>query len=128
MCQKATGSPFAALSKVPNEAFAWTRGQPAAFRSSTAAERHYCRDCGTPLTFRFLDGEGIEVTTASLDDPAPWPPVLAFGTESRLPWIHLLSGDTLPHAQPSQPSSGKREIVSRQHPDHETPPTWQPQA
>src|SRR5262245_14243337 len=56
MCQKAVGGPFAALAKVRNEAFAWTRGQPGAFRSSSAAERHFCRDCGTPLTFRFLDG------------------------------------------------------------------------
>lgn len=128
MCQKAVGGPFAALAKVPNAAFAWTRGQPASFRSSTVAERHFCPACGTPLTFRFLDGDGIEVTTASLDDPSPWPPILAFGTESRLPWTDRLAGDTLPHAVPSQPASGPRRIVSRQHPDHDTPATWRPPA
>jgi len=126
MCQKAVGGPFAALAKVPDSAFAWTRGQPAAFRSSTAAERHFCRDCGTPLTFHYLDGDGIEVTTASLDDPAAWPPTMVFGTESRLPWIAILAGDTLPLGMPSQPATGPRTIVSRQHPDRETPRGWQP--
>ncbi len=70
MCQKAVGGPFAALSKVKWANFAWTRGQPASFQSSSAAERHFCAACGTSLTFHFLVGDEIEVTTGSLDSPA----------------------------------------------------------
>jgi hypothetical protein len=96
MCQKAVGGPFAALSKVPMSRFAWTRGEPAAFRSSSAAERHFCAACGTPLTFHFLDGDAIEVTTGSLDTPAIVPPTKNFGAESRLPWIDRVAPGLLP--------------------------------
>jgi hypothetical protein len=116
MCQKAVGGPFAALAKVPLSRFAWTRGEPAAFRSSNTAQRHFCAACGTPLTFHYLDGEAIEVTTGSLDTPALAPATKNFGTASRLPWIGL----TLPGALPEVPPDTRRVIVSRQHPDHDT--------
>ncbi len=115
MCQKAVGGPFAALSKVPLSRFAWTRGEPASFRSSSAAERHFCAACGTPLTFHFLDGDNIEVTIGSLDTPELAPATKVFGAASRLSWIGLVA----PGALAEIPPSGKREIVSRQHPDHE---------
>jgi hypothetical protein len=115
MCQKAVGGPFAALSKVVTGRFFWTRGEPASFRSSDAAERHFCAACGTPLTFHYLDSETIEVTTGTLDTPALAPPTKNFGTASRLPWIGLL----LPGVLPEVPPDG-RAVVSRQHPDHET--------
>src|ERR1700712_1369555 len=73
MCQKAVGGPFAALSKVPLAQFAWTRGTPGKFQSSSAAERHFCAACGTPLSFHYLDSDAIEVTTGSLDLPARLP-------------------------------------------------------
>ena len=120
MCQKAVGGPFAALSKVRIESFAWTRGQPGAFQSSSAAERHFCPACGTPLTFHFLDGTHIEVTTGSLDAPAGLPPTKAFGVESRLPWLDLLAPGRLPESRTQDIAT--RTVVSRQHPDGETPP------
>src|ERR1700712_5518182 len=79
MCQKAVGGPFAALSKVKRGSFAWTRGQPASFQSSSTAQRHFCTACGTPLTFQSLGGDAIEVTTGSLDAPAAAPPTKNFG-------------------------------------------------
>ena len=117
MCQKAVGGPFAALCKVSNACFAWTLGEAASFQSSSVAERHFCAACGTPLTFRFLDGDSIEVTTGSLDDPASVPPTVNFGTESRLPWIDLLTPGRLPDA----PTAATRVVVSYQHPDHDAP-------
>src|SRR5271156_3596465 len=60
MCQKAVGGPFAALSKVKTINLTWTRGEPARFQSSSAAERHFCAACGTPLTFHYLEGDAIE--------------------------------------------------------------------
>jgi hypothetical protein len=119
MCQKAVGGPFAALSKVPMAHFAWTRGQPATFQSSSAAERHFCAACGTPLTFHFLDGDAIEVTTGSLDTPGQMPITNNFGVEARLPWIGLLAPGQLPEV--STVDHATRVVVSRQHPDHDTP-------
>jgi hypothetical protein len=118
MCQKAVGGPFAALSKVPIAQFAWTRGQPASFQSSSAAERHFCAACGTPLTFHYLDGDAIEVTTGSLDQPALVPATKNFGVETRLPWIDRLIPGRLPEVTTMDHST--RVVVSLQHPDHDT--------
>jgi hypothetical protein len=121
MCQKAVGGPFAALCKVPLSCFAWTLGEAARFQSSSVAERHFCASCGTPLTFHFLDGDAIEVTTGTLDDPASVPPIKNFGTESRLPWIdHLMPGH-MPDIPTNESSSATRVVVSYQHPDHDAP-------
>jgi len=126
MCQKATGGLFAALAKIDKADLAWTRGQPAAFRSSRAACRDFCAGCGTPLTFRFLDAPHMEVAIGSLDRAELAPPRLNFGVESRLPWIADLVPGRLPDRQTSQPDAASRDLRSRQHPDHDTPPDWQP--
>ena len=120
MCQKAVGGPFAAFCKVKTGCFAWTRGNPSSFRSSSAAERHFCAACGTPLTFHYLNGDSIEVTTGSLDQPAELPPTINYGVEARLPWIGLAVPGHLPDTPTSESGSATRVIVSRQHPDHAT--------
>ena len=67
MCQKAVAGPFVSLADVRHEDFAWTRGKPASFRSSTIAERDFCAACGTPLSYRQIGGPHIELTTGSFD-------------------------------------------------------------
>jgi hypothetical protein len=128
MCQKATGGPFAALAKLEKADLAWTRGKPATFRSSPAACRDFCAACGTPLAFRYLDAGHMEVTIGSLDHPELAPPSANFGVESRLPWIADLLPGRLPEKQTSEIAAVTRDLRSRQHPDHETPPDWQPPA
>jgi hypothetical protein len=86
MCQKAVGNLFMAVAGVPLDRFAWTTGEPALFRSSSAAERGFCRDCGTPLTFRYLAKDRISVTLGSLDEPAKAKPTKQHSIESRMPW------------------------------------------
>ena len=71
MCQKAFGNYFAPLTGVPNADLVWTRGAPGVFKSSEAVERGFCRDCGTPLTFRYVARDRISVSIGSLDEPAP---------------------------------------------------------
>jgi len=60
MCQKAVGGPFAALAPVRLKDFAWTRGKPGVFQSSSIALREFCPSCGTPLTFRYAESEGAQ--------------------------------------------------------------------
>ena len=80
------------------EHLAWTRGAPAIFRSSSLAERGFCKDCGTPLTYAF-DGTGrISVTINSLDDPETMPPTKQYGVESKVTWFDAV------HALPAQRS------------------------
>jgi hypothetical protein len=114
MCQKAVGGLFAALSKVKIGDFAWTQGTPGAFRSSSLGERHFCSACGTPLTFHYIDGEAIEVTLGSLDEPVRVPIVRNFCVESRIPWIDRLMPGAMPEARPSRTG-----LTSFQGPDGE---------
>ena len=62
MCQKAMGNLFSASASVPRKEFAWTAGAPATWQSSQIAERGFCQQCGTPLSFRYLTGEQISVS------------------------------------------------------------------
>jgi hypothetical protein len=119
MCQKASGAPFASFADSDRENFTWTRGEPAAFRSSSIAERDFCRDCGTPLSFRRIDGPRIEIMTGAFDRPDRVIPTQQFGTESRLGWVvgvaNLPSQTTLQNYGPDKLGG----IVSNQHPDHD---------
>jgi len=117
MCQRATGGLFSASAGVPLAQFAWTRGEPAVFRSSSVAERGYCHDCGTPLFFRYLAKDRIDVSIGSLDDPAAAKPVSQVGVESRMPWwreLFDLPGTT---TQEHPPPGGLAAVQSYQHRD-----------
>jgi hypothetical protein len=119
MCQKASGGAFMAFSRVRKESFAWTRGTPASFRSSSLVERHFCSACGTPLTYNMVEGRNISVTACSLDDPRVLRPVRQFGIECTLPWTFSL--EALPGRRIEEfvtPDLAAR-FVSYQHPDHD---------
>ena len=92
MCQRAMGNVFAPLARVKMVDFGWTRGAPKVFASSTVAERGFCADCGTPLTFRYVATPNISVAIGSLDHPEAVNPEMHYGTESRVPWLKLADG------------------------------------
>jgi hypothetical protein len=126
MCQKAVGGPFVALALVHRNELTWTRGEPAEFRSSSIARRLFCADCGTPLAYVGDEKGDLELTTGSFDQPDRVVPTRATGTESRLPWLDQLAtlpGQTTTELYANRP---KREIVSLQHPDRDTPANWSP--
>lgn len=91
MCQKATGGFFAPFMGVPTAELKWTKGEPRFFRSSAIAERSFCPECGTPLTFGYVDKPKISVSIGSLDDPAAVKPTFQYGIESRVPWFSELA-------------------------------------
>ena len=126
MCQKAVGGPFVPLAPVRLADFAWTRGAPASFLSSSEAARDFCAACGTPLTFRYLDSPWIDVTIGSLDEPERAPPVPQYGTESRLAWFASMPGLPAASTGESMPEERQRRLVCYQHPDHDTPIEWRP--
>lgn len=120
MCQKATGAPFGIFAVVGLDAFAWTRGQPARFASSSRAERLFCAACGTPIAFAPTDLPVMEVMVGTLDDPRPFGPTYEVGCESKLVWSAGLS--TLPGRTTAVNMGADRAaaVVSHQHPDHDT--------
>lgn len=116
MCQKAFGSFFAPL--VDCGEVDWTRGSPKIFASSSVADRGFCADCGTPLSYETKFG--ISLAIGAFDDPDAVPvegQVLtgdrcaAFDGLASLPasddlddeWTEMLSG-----------------MTNHQHPDHDT--------
>lgn len=117
MCQKAAGAPFMAFAELPLADLVWTRQQPSWFRSSQAAERGFCPNCGTSLHFRYVGGDWIDVALASLDRPNAVVPEQQFGCESRLAWLENLG--TLPQSttEATTPADVLATYASRQHPD-----------
>ncbi len=119
MCQKAGGAPFMAFSGVRLADFDVTRGAIATYRSSDVAERGFCAQCGTPLTYRRLGADRISFTLGSLDEPDRAPPTEQICVDARTPWFDTLF--TLP-ASTTQEWLAKAHdgsIASRQHPDHD---------
>jgi hypothetical protein len=128
MCQKAFGAFYAPLVSAPLDAFEVTRGTIAMFKSSDAVERGFCRDCGTPLTFRYVDGDKIDISIGSLDDPTAARPIVQHGLESRMPWLgdlEALPGQTT-EDEDSPDLVARIRDTNHQHPDHDTK-TWPPQ-
>jgi hypothetical protein len=117
MCQKAFGSYFAPLAGVPLADFAWVKGAPGIFRSSEVVERGFCRDCGTPLYFRYVDKDRISVSLGSLDEPQRVAPARQYGTESRLPFLASLTALPGSRTEDEVPPERMARYKSRQHPD-----------
>jgi hypothetical protein len=112
MCQKAFGNYFAPLGAVATTDIAWVGGRPAIYRSSLAAERGFCRHCGTPLTFQYVtEPHEISIALGSLDDATRFAPEAQYGTESRMPWLDRLSGLPGKTTEESTPDDILREIA-----------------
>jgi hypothetical protein len=104
MCQRSTGAPVVSWLTVASQGFAWTLGAPAVYRSSPKAERLFCAVCGTQLVFREpAVPDYLDVTVASLDDPAPIRPDHHIWTASRISWFDI--SDDLPRYPERGPDS-----------------------
>jgi hypothetical protein len=129
MCQKAVGGPFKAWVNMQIQEFAWTRGAPSTFRSSSAAERGFCSHCGTPLYFNYAKRPGsISVTVGSLDTPEAVTLSQVDGIESRWDTCDPSVLASLPARRTGEAGAPEdlSKIISFQHPDHDTPPDWRP--
>jgi hypothetical protein len=114
MCQRALGNLFLAGASVQQADFAWTRGAPATFRSSSIAERGFCGQCGTPLFFRYLAKDHISLTIGSLDQPERARPSAQYAIESRVPWFHELADLPGTRVADDPPPGGLDTLVSYQ--------------
>lgn len=103
MCQKAAGSPFMAFVRFPARQVRWSRS-PETFASSNQAERGFCRECGTPLTYRQVGGPNISLTINSLDDPESVRPDMRFSAEAAVSWCAIL--DALPAVETDTATPG----------------------
>ena len=102
ICQRAGGAPVVAWGTWPAERLTWLAGEPRTFASSANGRRSFCPECGTPLTF-VDDPALVDVTLASLDEPAAFAPEYHIWTMSRVPWLD--TRDELPRHAGSAPDA-----------------------
>jgi hypothetical protein len=104
MCQRASGAPVVAWLTVARAGVAWTKREPAVYRSSPHAERLFCPACGTQLAFREIAApDELDVTLASLDVPEAVRPGHHIWTSSRIGWFEI--ADELPRYPERGPGS-----------------------
>lgn len=74
-CRKSVGAPVVGWMLFAQNQVQIT-GSPVSYKSSAGAERQFCGQCGSSLFFysdEVFPGQ-VDVTIASLDDPAAFPP------------------------------------------------------
>ena len=113
MCQKASGAPFMAFVRFPVQQVHWSKS-PAVFASSNVVERGFCSDCGTPLSYRQVNGPYVSLTINSLDNPEAVRPELRFSSEAEVSWCGTLAD--LPIKEMDMTDSPG--FVNYQHRDH----------
>lgn len=114
MCQRAVGGPYIATGAVPNTDFAWTKGAPKTYASSTKGLRDFCGDCGTPLAFRTPGASATDIMIATLDDPHRVKPVRQIGMESHLAWALDLTSLPAKTTEENAGAAFLRDLVSYQ--------------
>jgi hypothetical protein len=113
MCQKHFGNFFGALVTADQAHLTWTRGQPTLFRTSKKIHRGFCNKCGTPLTYHHPGG--VEIAIGAFDCPHEIEPEVQVNLHQRMPWLDQLFSK--PEVAQSLDES---QLVSFQHPDHDT--------
>jgi hypothetical protein len=116
MCQKAFGGFFGPLVTVPREKLEWTREEPSYFQSSVNIARGFCKQCGTPLTYRYP--QGIDIAIGAFDDRDDLMPRIQVNYSARLPWVEEIFDQ--PHRNDAEDAMRQESIISFQHPDHDT--------
>ena len=103
-CRRSAGAPYVTWGSVPREDLVVTRGEPRKIAHANRI-RSFAACCGTHLFFEDTkDSDAIDVTIASLDDPAPFAPQKAIWLEDKLPWVTL--DESLPMFQKTPKTSG----------------------
>ena len=92
MCQLAFGNTRAAYFNLRKDQVRWLSAPPRWYASSKIARRGFCGRCGTPLSFEFLDGENMDLSVGSLDEPSLLKPTEHFAVESRIVNWHVDDG------------------------------------
>ena len=104
ICRRSTGAPVLAWASVPAPSFAYVRGTPAIYHSSSWGHREFCAQCGTQICYRQTSNAvNVDLNTGSLDDPASCPPEMHIYFADRIAWLD--TADTLPRHPGKKDSS-----------------------
>ena len=96
-CQRQSGSAFSVNLMVP-VAGVTTTGELNTYedrdtRSGNPVYRRFCGKCGSPIFSDLAEGNGMTIVkVGTLDDPAPFAPVVSVWTSTKMPWVDLPEG------------------------------------
>jgi hypothetical protein len=94
-CRRAAGAPLVPWATFARSVFRVTHGALSQYRSSPPVTRGFCAACGSSLTYAHASRpEEIDVTLATLDEPALVAPAVHVWVADKLPWVTI--GDGLP--------------------------------
>jgi hypothetical protein len=92
-CRLAAGAPMVPWATFTRRQFRITHGTLSERRSSAGVWRGFCAHCGSALTYRNEARETeIDVTLATLDEPAAIAPQMHLWVAEKLPWLTLRDG------------------------------------
>ena len=92
MCQLAFGNTRVAYFNLRKSEVRWLSEPPAYYASSKIARRGFCSNCGTPLSFEFVESDSMDLAVGSLDEPSLLKPIEHFAVESRIDVWHADDG------------------------------------
>lgn len=87
-CRRSAGAPMVGWALFAHDVVE-VQGEPVAYQSSENATRHFCGKCGTGLFYTnpaIFPGM-IDIQTATLDDPARFPPAIHVQFAEAAPWM-----------------------------------------
>lgn len=100
MCQRSSGAPVLAYASFPVASFAYLKGAPKRYQSSTHGHREFCGACGAQIAFREThNARTVDVNVGTLDDCCDVQPTVHIYCESRVAWFD--TDDDLPRFQKS---------------------------
>ena len=107
LCRRSTGAPVLAWASIPVASFAYTKGRPAIYLSSSWGQREFCASFGAQICYRDQGAaETVEINVGGLDAPASSPPRHHIFTGDRIPWFE--TADDLPRYE--GPKSGNEPV------------------
>jgi hypothetical protein len=88
-CRRGSGAPVMAWAEFTEDSLVASSGIPKTIKSSGAAMRSFCPECGTTLFHRNQDilPDIVEVSLASFDPDGSLPPTIQIVTAERLGWM-----------------------------------------
>jgi len=88
-CRRQSGSPMVVFPTYALDRFELLKGEPGSFRASTFATRQFCRDCGSPLSWRRDGADELDLFLGLFDEPDRIRrPDDQLWTQHRIAWIH----------------------------------------
>lgn len=120
MCQKAVGNYFATFVAYNVEAVEFTRGEMKIFKSSNFAQRGFCVDCGTPLSYQW-DDKVLSLSIGAFDRPENFMPARQYAASDKVANLdEALAAPGKPLTEDPEEIAFLERIHNHQHPDHDT--------